>query len=236
MGGGKTFSHGDGDGFLCLIDGRALERECLLRGIEVVQPGTRVEGFASSEAWAEKSEEMDACTAILYNTEGRQMANSKVSADITQLATSTSVPVIVLSQSEDLKDMILALDCGAKGYIPASLGIEATLLAVRLTGASAVFLPARSLMSMRELFSAQRSVPETGLNFTSRQYAVADALRRGKPNKLIAYELNMCESTVKVHIRNIMKKLQARNRTEAGYKLNAMLPGSNPSDWLRDSL
>ena len=43
--------------------------------------------------------------------------------------------------------------------------------------------------------------------FTSRQAAVADALRRGKANKTIAYELNMCESTVKVHIRTIMKKL-----------------------------
>ena len=36
-------------------------------------------------------------------------------------------------------------------------------------------------------------------------------------NKLIAYELNMCESTVKVHVRNIMKKLQATNRTQVAY-------------------
>jgi DNA-binding NarL/FixJ family response regulator len=36
-------------------------------------------------------------------------------------------------------------------------------------------------------------------------------------NKLIAYELNMCESTVKVHIRNIMKKLNATNRTQVAY-------------------
>ena len=36
-------------------------------------------------------------------------------------------------------------------------------------------------------------------------------------NKLIAYELDMCESTVKVHIRNIMKKLKATNRTEVAY-------------------
>ena len=36
-------------------------------------------------------------------------------------------------------------------------------------------------------------------------------------NKLIAYELNMCESTVKVHIRNIMKKLKATNRTQVAY-------------------
>ena len=62
--------------------------------------------------------------------------------------------------------------------------------------------------------------------FTARQAAVADRLRRGKPNKLIAYELNMCESTVKVHIRNILKKLRVTNRTEAGFKLNVMVSDS----------
>jgi hypothetical protein len=36
----------------------------------------------------------------------------------------------------------------------------------------------------------------------------------GKSNKLIAYELSMCESTVKVHIRQIMKKLNVSNRTQ----------------------
>ena len=51
---------------------------------------------------------------------------------------------------------------------------------------------------------------------TDRQAAVADAISRGMPNKVIAYELNLCENTVKVHIRGIMKKLQARNREMPG--------------------
>jgi DNA-binding NarL/FixJ family response regulator len=62
--------------------------------------------------------------------------------------------------------------------------------------------------------------------FTARQAAVIDALRRGKANKIIAYELNMRESTVKVHVRNIMKKLNAKNRTEVAYRANELLgPG-----------
>jgi DNA-binding NarL/FixJ family response regulator len=47
---------------------------------------------------------------------------------------------------------------------------------------------------------------------------VLRALREGKANKIIAYELNMRESTVKVHVRNIMKRLNARNRTEVAFK------------------
>ena len=59
-------------------------------------------------------------------------------------------------------------------------------------------------------------------NRTARQAAVVDALRQGKSNKIIAYELNMRESTVKVHVRNIMKKLNARNRTEVAFRVNGM--------------
>ena len=42
-------------------------------------------------------------------------------------------------------------------------------------------------------------------------------IRQGKSNKVIAYELGMQESTVKVHVRNILKQLGATNRTEAVY-------------------
>ena len=53
--------------------------------------------------------------------------------------------------------------------------------------------------------------------FTRRQSQILDCLRRGMANKLIAYELNMRENTVKVHIRDIMKKLNATNRARALY-------------------
>ena len=41
-----------------------------------------------------------------------------------------------------------------------------------------------------------------------------EILQQGKQNKTIAFELGMCESTVKVHIRHIMRKINARNRTQ----------------------
>jgi DNA-binding NarL/FixJ family response regulator len=43
---------------------------------------------------------------------------------------------------------------------------------------------------------------------------VLELLKEGKQNKIIAYKLGMCESTVKVHIRQIMRKLKATNRTQ----------------------
>ena len=58
---------------------------------------------------------------------------------------------------------------------------------------------------------------------TRRELAVIQAIQQGKSNKLIAYQLNMCESTVKVHVRNIMRKLAAKNRTEVAIKAQSML-------------
>jgi DNA-binding NarL/FixJ family response regulator len=65
--------------------------------------------------------------------------------------------------------------------------------------------------------------------FTARQSAVVEAVRHGKANKVIAYELNMRESTVKVHIRNIMRKLKARNRTEVAFLTNNLFSNDSAS-------
>ena len=71
---------------------------------------------------------------------------------------------------------------------------------------------------MCEREDAQRAAGEPLIEgFTQRQAEILDCLRRGMANKLIAYELDMCESTVKVHIRHIMKKLNATNRTQVAY-------------------
>jgi len=51
-------------------------------------------------------------------------------------------------------------------------------------------------------------------SLTSRECDVLRILRAGRQNKLIAHELGISESTVKVHLRNIMKKLHATNRTQ----------------------
>ena len=57
--------------------------------------------------------------------------------------------------------------------------------------------------------------------FTPRQMAVLRHVKLGKANKTIARELDMSESTVKIHLRNIMKKMKAANRTEVACRAHA---------------
>ena len=51
-------------------------------------------------------------------------------------------------------------------------------------------------------------------SLTPRESEVLARLREGKPNKIIAHELQISESTVKVFVRRILMKLHASNRTE----------------------
>jgi DNA-binding NarL/FixJ family response regulator len=217
---------------IVVIDSRTLERECFVKAVASVQPKTIVEGFASVAGWA-NSTGANECDAVLYNVEGRRLSEGRAAGDVGALAKAAPpVPIMVLSPFEELSEMIAALDAGASGYIPASLGIGATLIAVRLAAAGAIFLPVKTVLAMRDR-AAVSSLPAVQDYFTPRQASVADALRRGKSNKVIAYELSMCESTVKVHIRNIMKKLSASNRTEAGFKLHSLL-SNMPANERRD--
>jgi DNA-binding NarL/FixJ family response regulator len=59
---------------------------------------------------------------------------------------------------------------------------------------------------------------------THRETEVLALVRQGKANKTIAYELGMSGSTVKVHVRHIMRKMGATNRTQAAFNVTR-LPG-----------
>jgi DNA-binding NarL/FixJ family response regulator len=50
--------------------------------------------------------------------------------------------------------------------------------------------------------------------FTAKELVILDRLKLGKANKIIAHELGVSESTVKMHIGKIMKKLKVTNRTQ----------------------
>jgi DNA-binding NarL/FixJ family response regulator len=135
-----------------------------------------------------------------------------------------SLPVVVMSDMDALPKVLVALKAGVRGYIPTSTPLPIAMEAMRLVSAGGTYIPAECVLAASTTAIWQPTSHISNQNpFTTRQLQVVEALRRGKANKLIAYELNMCESTVKVHVRQIMKKLNARNRTEAAFKASQLL-------------
>lgn len=211
---------------LLIIDTRALDRECFAQSIATREIGMDVLALGSIEEWKEKREKYPPPSAILLNVGGKTITNTVVAEGIRRLSAEfDTIPLIVLADTDNLNEIMMAFECGAKGYIPSSVGIDICIEAIGLALAGGIFLPASSVFAMRQMLESGAAAPHSrdGM-FTVRQAEVVDALRRGKANKIIAYELDLRESTVKVHIRNIMKKLKATNRTEVAFKLNDMLP------------
>lgn len=207
---------------LLLIDKRTLDRECLAKALVFHGLGIDVTALDSADDWRMQREPHASLAAIVLNLGGRKVTDVNVANEISRLtAEFKSVPVVILADTDDPKQIVRALECGARGYIPTTVGVDVCVEAIGLAIAGGIFIPASSLLAMRHVLDAnsQEARPLAGM-FTLRQFEVVQALRRGKANKIIAHELKLRESTVKVHIRNIMKKLKATNRTEVAYKLN----------------
>jgi DNA-binding NarL/FixJ family response regulator len=209
-------------GVIALIDKRVLVRECLAHSIRSAT-GQDVVSFPSVESWL-KVEASDPVSFVLICTGSSAKDVQRGHEALTLLSQSSrGIPGILLSDSEDDLDRIVgALEQGARGYIPTSVTLDVAIGAMRLVRAGGVFVPASSL-SARHSSDGSTANQIGDVKLTPRQMAVVEALRKGKANKIIAYELSMCESTVKVHVRNIMRKFNATNRTEVAFKASEML-------------
>jgi DNA-binding NarL/FixJ family response regulator len=134
---------------------------------------------------------------------------------------------VVLADRNDVDEVNHALTHGARGYIPTSVDCEVAVAALRLISAGGTFVPADALRSTAakpdDQPEGERQGRSDGRDLTPRELSVIDLLREGKPNKLIARQLDMQENTVKVHVRNILKKLNAANRTHAAVVANRLL-------------
>lgn len=213
-----------GESPVVIIDKRALERECLARSLIEHNSSLNIRAVGSLDELQSIGGEVDA-SALLLILGARKVTDPGVRAELLHfVAELGTTPVIVVADSDEPGEILAALECGARGYIPTSVKVKVAAEAVGLARAGGIFVPANAVLALSEIIhaTASNARPLTGM-FTTREAAVVDALRKGKANKIIAYELNLCESTVKVHIRNIMKKLKATNRTEVAYKLREMV-------------
>lgn len=140
------------------------------------------------------------------------------------------VPLVLIGDRDDGDDIADALRAGVRGYIPTSIDTAVADGALALVQVGGTFVPPSALSwtpvhadpaadDDGDLESAGLAIgPAGGEGLTRRQRQVLALLQRGKSNKVIAYELTMQESTVKAHIKNLMRKLNVTNRTQAALR------------------
>lgn len=120
-------------------------------------------------------------------------------------------PVAVMSGTATKAIAEQAIASGARGFLPKTMSASSMVNAIRFMSAGETFVPV-SFMTAEE---APEEPVGLAKDLTQRETQVLGALCRGLSNKEIARELDLREVTIKLHVKTLCRKLDAKNRTQA---------------------
>ncbi|WP_413542201.1 two-component system response regulator NarL [Candidatus Symbiopectobacterium sp. NZEC127] len=203
----------DDSATLLLIDDHPMLRNGVKQLLSMV-PGLRVVGEASDgEQGVILAAELDP-DLILLDLNMPGMNGLETLVRLREKALSGRVVVFSVSDHED--DVVSALKNGADGYLLKDMEPE-DLLASLHQAASGKMVLSETLMpilaaSLREnRQGSDRSIQQ----LTPRERDILKLLAQGLANKVIARKLSITESTVKVHVKHLLKKMKLKSRVEA---------------------
>ncbi len=166
-----------------------------------------------------------------------------------------AVPVVVVSASDRHSDVIRAVDTGAMGFVPKRSSNEALFEALHMVMSGHIYVPPMMLGGGAPVDAGRRSTdvgdtapgvlrvvrenaddsgfqqapPLESFGLTPRQTDVLALLLQGKPNKLIARDLNLSVETVKDHVAAVLRTLGVSSRTQAVLAVSQMSRGKLPA-------
>lgn len=201
---------------ILLADDHAMVRDGLVPFLERLQPNTTViEAGTFPDALNAARNATDLGLAIL----DLYMPGMDGLAGLGALrAEFPALPIVILSGSTKPEDALQAIEHGACGFVPKTMRGETILGVLRLVLSGEKYIPP-FLFDYRDT-AAQPAAPGTApgstlASLTPRERDILEMIVDGAPNKVIARELNLQEVTVKAHLRNMFRKLDVANRTEA---------------------
>jgi len=126
---------------------------------------------------------------------------------------SNDSPVVLMSGSKNRTDIKTAYELGIRGFIAKTTTGKSLSNILKLILSGERYVPEFYLEKEESII-----VPSNGAKLTSREIEVLKGLLKGLSNKQIAGSLFIEETTVKLHLRSLFDKLEAKNRTDAVIK------------------
>jgi len=195
---------------ILIADDHPLYREAVRLRMERLYPGSAVVEAASIDELLAAGNTTAADLALV----DLRMPGMNGPGDIARIRSSLNgTPVILMSGSAAIADVKQAVEAGASGFVPKTLAPELFAAAVALVLAGGTYLPTDVLQQSMGGEGARRM--NVSGELTPREMQVFVQLSTGASNKEIGRELGLAEVTVKLHVRQILKKIGARNRSEA---------------------
>ena len=126
------------------------------------------------------------------------------------IAASFGRPVAIMSGTATKAVAQEAIDKGAIGFLPKTMAAKSLVNAVRFMAMGETYVPL-------DFLNAEEQAPATPLAslLSEREHQVLGGLCRGLSNKELARELDLQEVTIKLHVKTLCRKLNAKNRTHA---------------------
>jgi two-component system nitrate/nitrite response regulator NarL len=129
---------------------------------------------------------------------------------------SLSGRIVVFTVSNLEEDVVQALKRGADGYLLKDMEPEELLVALQQAAAGEMVLSETLTPILAASLRNNRNGAERDVNqLTPREQDILRLIAQGLPNKLIARQLDITESTVKVHVKHLLKKMKLKSRVEA---------------------
>lgn len=123
----------------------------------------------------------------------------------------------MLTVSEDSEDLTECMRLGARGFLLKNINTDFLIDSIkRAVQGDNVFSPEMTVRLVQSLI--RPNTPNTGSaldTLTPRELEILGHLAVGHSNKIIARQLDLAESTIKVHVQNILRKLELSSRVQA---------------------
>lgn len=217
--------------FVLLVDQLKLRRSLLARAVLSWLAECSIEVHAiSADALPVGPNGIGRCRLIILSI-GKDSVNDPETKRMIEQALSAfeNAPIVIICDRDDADEVRAAFCLGASAYIPMSTDPDFTSLIIRFILKGGTFFPPKALLGsggshpplscggreqINDLGEESYGSRPRDLNMTSRQRDVLALLQEGLPNKVIARHLGTTEATVKVHVRQIMRRLGVSNRTQ----------------------
>ena len=124
--------------------------------------------------------------------------------------------ILILTVSDAADDLVAAIRAGADGYLLKDMEPEDLLKALQQAAAGEMVLSEALTPVLAASLRANRATSDRDISqLTPRERDILKLIAQGLPNKMIARRLDITESTVKVHVKHMLKKMKLKSRVEA---------------------
>lgn len=201
---------------LLVIDPRSLTRDCLVAALESAPGVASVTSTGNIEEAAAILAGIEGRSAALLNLASDAFDHPTLSRMLAPLRDLAPGSILILTTHIDAEHARTALRLGVAGLLSTEMSFDLTIDAIRIVSRGWITYP-RSVLDppvMEAITQSPRTHRSHDEMLTGRQRQVLDGLSRGMTNRQIAKSLMVTERTVKAHVKELMRRLGASNRTQ----------------------